>query len=131
MSHDYDEDGKCLKCGIGAFRAIINDVDCVAVQVVDHCTCEGQYFTRDNQWCAYCIRTGQDKAVARKIADMNARSLSRLPPWPNTSQQPKPVEDKPRQQLTDAQQAQGEGVARAVDNLNSHEHRLGSSRWQP
>jgi hypothetical protein len=28
-------------------------------------------------------------------------------------------------------QAQGEGVARAVANLNQHEHRLGSSRWVP
>jgi hypothetical protein len=33
--------------------------------------------------------------------------------------------------LTDAQKARGEGVARAVANLNRHESRLGASRWQP
>jgi hypothetical protein len=35
-------------------------------------------------------------------------------PWPNTSQQPKPV--KP--QLSEKQEREGQGIARAVQNLN-------------
>jgi hypothetical protein len=48
-------------------------------------------------------------------------------PWPNTSQQPKPV--KP--QLSEKQEREGQGIARAVQNLNDHEKRLGASRWHP
>jgi hypothetical protein len=33
--------------------------------------------------------------------------------------------------LTDKQQQQAEGVARAVRNLSQVEHRVGAARWEP
>jgi hypothetical protein len=51
-----------------------------------------------------------------------------LPVWPNTSQAAKP---QPRPPLTDKQQQQASGIARAVGNLSRHEHRLGAARFSP
>jgi hypothetical protein len=76
------------------------------------CTCANQ-----PQWCDFCLASHR-RIEAAWVAEF-------YPPKDNCVQQP------PKPQLSEKQEREGQGIARAVKNLTFHESRLGASRWHP
>ncbi len=119
--------------------------------VVDRCACAERPYGQ-SQWCAFCIRTGKDKELARKVAEMNSRAFHATvkrysdyeaeriaaanvaaiyacqSAWRPLGEDLPPA--KPQQPSKPAD-PRAEGIARAIAGMNSHEPRLGSSKWSP
>jgi hypothetical protein len=131
MAHSYDDDHVCVKCGCGIGNALFNGIKCVPD---DQPVVQETYDARRKRIAAE-RNPGQGQGQGQGQGHGRVRwSYVGSPQSWNTGEEIVYATQDDDGFWSFTSWSSGpdtSGIARAVDNLNQHESRFGSSRWSP